>query len=148
MTETAEGHLLGDDLSMPLRVKRSGRSVPDIFKPGISLVVSEVVRQKLLEVRHIEFQKVEFSKLIDMPYKAGDMAFYESEAFLADPVGMDPENLLDRLPNVPSMHSHVGNFYEVIVPRLSEVSGGFPDEEAEDFVVKSDDHFLFDHIFR
>jgi len=125
---TSQEHFLGSDVSQPLCVRRNGWRVPDVFEPVLGgLIVSERVRRELEDLPHVEFLEVVFTKLVDYPYYAGDFSYYDRPEFLHDPVGEDPERLLDRLPDVPEMHKTIGRYYELVLARHWQVKDRYPD---------------------
>jgi hypothetical protein len=121
------GHRFSSKVSTPLQLSRSGVGVPNFFSPSaVILVVAEEVKGKLESLPNIEFAEVEFAKLVDVPYQAGDFSYYRTSKFLADPIANDPEALIARLPDVPALHSNVGSYFEVIVPRLCDIVTKYP----------------------
>ena len=95
--------------------------------PGRSLVVSQAVRERLEGLPYVEFSKVVFRKLIDLPYQAGDSSYWGSPLHLSNPEFTDPEALIRELPNDPELYRGLGDYYELVVPRLSDIKDQFVD---------------------
>jgi hypothetical protein len=123
--QSSNAHLLGDDLSQPLRLIRTGRIVPHVFSPSVTLVVSADVREKLETLPHIDFLPVVFEKLVDYQFRAGDFSYFDLPAFRRNPAEANPETLLQRLPDIPELHSQIGSYYEVVVPRLGDIADNY-----------------------
>lgn len=109
--------------SVPLRLIRNARNVPPVFEPSAYLVVAERVKHLLESLPHVGFLTVFFDKVLDFPvYPPGKSLFEDNPDFrkLVDEVGYD--DFLDGLPDVPELHCSLGTYYELLVPRLSDLS--------------------------
>ncbi|MFL5244405.1 MAG: hypothetical protein ACJ8FY_20080 [Gemmataceae bacterium] len=126
-------HNLGEDLSDLLCLSRNGRIIPDVFMPGTSFVVSNVVKEKLAGLPNAIFLDVVFKKLIDFYYKAGDFSYYDTPQFQQSPRRADPEKLIKKLPDVPSLHKQIGAYYELVVAHLDDVVSKYNDAIQVDF---------------
>jgi hypothetical protein len=118
-------HLRGDDLSQPLLLSRNGTRIPDVFQPGITLVLSARAKAALEGLPNVAFLPVEFVKLVDYPYQAGDFSYYEIPAFQLDPAKANPETLIHRLVDQPEMHERTSPHYELVIPKLRDVVDQF-----------------------
>jgi hypothetical protein len=118
-------HNLGGDLSKPLCLERNVYQIPDIFLPVGNFVVSSRVKEKLEGLPNIAFLPVRFSRLFSFPFRAGDFSYFQTDSFLQDPVEYAPEKFFARQENSPSLHSSVGEYYEVIVPRLNDIKARY-----------------------
>ncbi len=117
---------LGDDLSRPLYLERNGHLIPQVFEPLGSLVVSEEVKSRLIGITNITFLQVVFHKIVDFPsYSFGDFSFEKNSAYKNVIGRARLDRFLDRLPDVPAMHEGLGNYYELIVPRLGDLVHGY-----------------------
>src|SRR6266851_9417075 len=94
----------------PLLITSNIHSMPDVFRASSSLVVSQPVRSKLQAYPQVQFLEVEFEKLVDYPYQAGDFSYYKRKEFRAEPRKENPETLLARLPNVPALRNSIDNY--------------------------------------
>jgi hypothetical protein len=120
-------HKIGGDLSKPLVLSRNGWFVPDIFKVCTSLVVSSVVKNVLGELPNVIYLPVVFNKLVEFPFRAGDFSYYHTPEFRKNPRSADPETLIKRLPNVPRLHSQIGNYFELVIGNHHFVKDKYPD---------------------
>jgi hypothetical protein len=59
------------DKARPLYLMRSGSRIPEVFEVNLNLIVSSAVKEALTPLPSVAFVPVVFSKLIDMPYRAG-----------------------------------------------------------------------------
>ncbi|MBL8798173.1 MAG: hypothetical protein JNM56_30025 [Planctomycetia bacterium] len=125
--DISHSHHAGDDLSQPVRIVRNGWRIPDISSPSVSLVVSGRGKEALGGVPHVSFLPIIFEKLVDYPYHAGDFSYYDTPQFKANPAKANPATLLERLSDSRELHRKTEPFYEMIVPKLNDVSSGYPD---------------------
>jgi len=105
----------------PLSITRNGRIVPDITCPLNHLIVSERARVRLKDLPWVEFRGVVFEKLVDYEWRLGDFSHYDEDSICRPtPLDEDPGNVIEtpiqRLPDVPSLHERIGQFYEMLVP--------------------------------
>lgn|SRR5262249_58603993 len=117
--------MLGNDISQPLQLSRNAWRMPDVFQPGLTLIVSSRVRDVLASVPHIKLQLVQFKKLVNMAFQAGDFSYFQSREFRSDPWYYAPDNLIDRLPDTAELHEDVGTYYELLVSKGHEVNGPY-----------------------
>jgi hypothetical protein len=108
-------HYLGDSLTHPIRIMRSGLLAPPLFKPCNSLVVSEAARSILSHYHNIFFLQVVFEKLVHFAVEKGDFSHYQSKQFLADHYSNRSDTMLQRLPDNPTLRNTFPNYFEVIV---------------------------------
>jgi hypothetical protein len=120
--ETSYSHLMGDDLSQPVRIIRNGWRIPDISSPSGSLIVSGRVKELLHGVPNVAFLPVIFEKLVDYPYHAGDFSYFDTPQFRANPAKANPATLLERLSDAHELHRRTESYYELVIPRLRDVS--------------------------
>lgn len=96
-------HSVGDDLSQPLLLTRSGVFVPPLFKPHVALVARDDLYQRISHFPNLSFADALPQKLLNLWKPIGDFSFYES----TDPVirrnVRRPDTLLDWMPNDPSL---------------------------------------------
>jgi hypothetical protein len=115
-------HFAGDNLMEPLRIRRTGINIPDVFVPSNSLVVSRRVRDTLGDLPNVDYLRVEFTQLIDIEYQAGD---FDYPSLLLKRYNIkdvtDTDCLYDRLPDVPRLYTGLGDYYETVTPRLSDI---------------------------
>ena len=123
-------NFLDGEEHLPLRLARTGRIVPEVFKPGCSLVVSADVKARLSGVPNVEFLKVTFEKLVDFYYQAGDDSYYEKWWRGGAPRSLDPERLLLRLPDFPALHETIGDYYEMLINRISRIGKRYDDNRT------------------
>src|SRR5262249_39584944 len=105
-------HFLGDNLSDPLLLTRNGINVPEVFIPATSLVVSSALAEPLKQLPHVILLPTVLKKVVAYAYTPGDFSYFDRPEFQRDPWREDPETLLDRLPDVPSLHQEIGPFFE------------------------------------
>src|SRR5262249_11428697 len=122
-----------EDLTDIICLSRNGRIVPPVFMPGTSLVVSEIVRQEMGDWPNLAYLPVEFVKLIDYPYQAGDFSYYDTTEFKRSPRKADPEMLINRLPDVPPLHATIGKYFEVVVAHIDQASSAYPESHEVPF---------------
>jgi hypothetical protein len=96
-------HSLGDDLSHPLLLIRSGVYVPPIFNPGVALVVREEVYQRVSQFSGLRFADARPSKLINCWKPIGDFSFYDSTDPWIRRNRRRPDELLDWMPDDPTL---------------------------------------------
>lgn len=119
-----ERYIQGQDLRRPLRLERNGWYMPDVFLPTTELVVSERVRSSLAHIQHARFDRVEFTKLVNQPFRLGDDSHYTPSKYEGSVIP-DPQTLFDRLPDVSLIHSQIPPYYEMGVPRLNDVKSRY-----------------------
>ena len=113
-TEIDLNHPLGDDLSLPTVIDRSGLYFPQIIMPGTSLVVDENIRNQLAPTWNIQFAPVKMGKLVACWYPAGDFSFYDEPFFIKDPYKFRSDKILEWLPDTPRLHKKAPNYYEIV----------------------------------
>lgn len=111
-------HFLGDDLSSPIQIVKSGAVYPHIFRPSLSLVVSDTIRGSLSHIQNIQFAPIQFRKLVNFVYQAGDFSYYQSSEFRQDPGRHQYNDLLERLPDDPALHVRDQTYSELILPNM------------------------------
>jgi hypothetical protein len=115
-------HNVGEDLGEALRLSRNGRIVPQVFQPRSSMIVSEPIAQRLARFQNAVLIPVLFDKLVDYDFTAGDFSFYDQSAFRRNPMRNDPATLIQRLPDIPELHSRIGSFFELVIARIDQSS--------------------------
>ncbi len=120
-------HKIGDDLSKPLILSRNGWFIPSIFKVATSLIVSSVVKDTLGDLSNVILLPVMFRKLVEYPFHAGDFSYYDTPEFRKNPRSADPAKLIKRLPDVPRLHSLVGEYFELVIGNHHFVKDQYPD---------------------
>lgn len=113
-TEIGSTHFLGDDLSLPMVIDRSGLYFPPIIMPGLSLVVDEKIRNQLATTWNIQFAPVKMGKLVACWYPAGDFSFYDEPFFIKDPYKFRSDKILEWLPDTPPLHKKAPNYFEIV----------------------------------
>lgn len=119
-------HSIGDDLSHPLLLIRSGVYIPQIFNPSVALVIREELYQRIRDFPGLVFADAKPKKLINLWKPIGDFSFYESK----DPVirrnRRRPDTLLDWMPNDPSLFAKFPKCYEMVAYNVSVFPGPEP----------------------
>ncbi len=96
-----------------LRLIRSGRSIPEVFRPPAGeLIVSERVKTKLEAAAPLMFKEVIFEKLVDFYITLDDWTFGDTWA-KSHRFGIMSE-WFGRLRDVPKYHKSVGKYYQLI----------------------------------
>jgi hypothetical protein len=103
-------------VSGPLKLVRNGWRIPDFCMPSGLLMVSSRVKEALAGIGTIAFRPVEFVKLIEYPYQAGDFSYPKTHNRV-----FDPATLFDQLPDVPRLHKTIGAYFELIHPSIYQV---------------------------
>ena len=131
-------HEIGDDLSHPLLLIRSGVYIPPIFNPGTALVIREELYERLRDFPGLVFVDAKPKKLINLWKPIGDFSFYESK----DPVIRRnvryPDNLLDWMPNDPSLFAKFPKCYELVSYNIHSYCGEEPHTVQVKFVMNND----------
>ena len=109
------------NIRTPLALIRNGRLIPDVFCPGLTMVVSERVRRCIEQIPGIAFRDVIFEKLVDFDYQVGDFSYFNTTEYRANPEREDPEMLIERLPDVKSFHESVGRNFELVIPSYEDI---------------------------
>ena len=95
-----------------LHITRSGVFVPQMFKAGWSLVVSQEIYNRIKGIDGIIGEQVIFEKLVDLPMpRIGDMSWYGASRKYAEP---NPKHEYSYLEDVPELHRRVGVYYEIL----------------------------------
>ena len=113
-------HSIGDDLSSPLLLTRSGLFVPPIFNPGIALVVREELYQRIYQFPRLTFADVQPLKLVNYWKPIGDFSFYDSTDPLIRRHMRRPDMLLDWMPNDPSLFASFPKCYELVAYNMNK----------------------------
>lgn len=131
-------HRIGDDLSHPLLLIRSGVYVPPIFNPAVALVIREELYQRIRNFPGLVFADAKPKKLINLWKPIGDFSFYESR----DPVirrnKRRPDDLLDWMPNYPSLFATFPKCYELVAYNVHMYRGEEPHTVHVRFVMNND----------
>lgn len=131
-------HVIGDDLSFPLLLIRSGVYIPPIFKAGVALVIREELYQRIRNFPGLVFADAKPKKLINLWKPIGDFSFYKSR----DPVirrnKHRPDNLLDWMPNDPSLFATFPKCYELVSYNVYRYRGEEPHTIQVRFVMNDD----------
>ena len=123
----------GDQEKRPLRITHNLRRIPDVFAPESSLVISARVLEAVGELPFVEYRPVSFPELIDFDVPPLGDAHWETNAALRKAAESKewpgwPSNLFEHLPQATEeQRKSVGEFYEMVVPRLKEAVTEFPD---------------------
>jgi hypothetical protein len=129
-------HVIGDDLSHPLLLIRSGIYVPLIFMP-FALVVREELYQKIRDYPGLVFVDALPKKLIKLWKPIGDFSFYDSK----DPLirrNLDRgkvESLLEWMPNDPSLFAKFPRCYEWVAYNVHRYRGDEQHDVRVQFVM-------------
>jgi hypothetical protein len=116
-------HFQGDNLSDPLKIKANAYNMPDVFCPSGSLVVSESVRDALGEIPNVLFLEVQFTKLINLAYQANDYNYEKSLRTIYNiKMSKNYDRLYEIMPNQLELYGALGHYYEIVVPRLADLS--------------------------
>ena len=111
-----------------LRIRRSGQFVPHIWAPGVKLIVSDYVKQRLSHLHNIEFLQIEFERLVDVPLpELGDFSWFDRVTY---PPGPDPDYELDKKPDLPRLHQSIGRYWEILCANLFELDPEPADAES------------------
>jgi hypothetical protein len=116
---------LGDDLISPLSISIAD-PIHDIIMPSSSIVVSQAVREATGPIPNTALAPVEFSKIVNFKYSAGDFSYYQSKYFLQDPAGRRSDLLLGLLPDDPTLHSTASHL-ELVLPNMYRLKQQFAD---------------------
>lgn len=131
-------HSIGDDLSHPLLLIRSGLYIPPIFNPGVALVIRQELYGRLRDFPGLVFADAKPKKLINLWKPIGDFSFYESR----DPVirrnKRRPDMLLDWMPNDPSLFAKFPKCYELVAYNVHLYRGEEPHTVRVNFVMNND----------
>lgn len=131
-------HDIGDDLSHPLLLIRSGVYIPPIFNPSVALVIREELYQRLRDFPGLVFADAKPKKLINLWKPIGDFSFYESR----DPVirrnRRRPDMLLDWMPNDPNLFAGFPKCYELVAYNVQKYRGEEPHTVNVRFVMNND----------
>lgn len=113
-TQDRRAHSVGDDLSHPLLLIRSGVHIPPLFKPQVALVARHDIYQRIHQYPGLMFADAKPSKLVNCWKPAGDFSLYQSR----DPVVrrniQRPDLLLDWLPNDSSLFATFPICHELV----------------------------------
>src|SRR6266404_7430553 len=115
---------LGDALEIPLSLIKNVFRISEIFCPNTNWVVSSRVQADLRGLPNIAFSKVKFSKIVEYPYYPGDYSFKQDKAYLACRTSTRSEDFLKGL---PTSNLKIGEYHELISPRLKDVQREFTD---------------------
>jgi hypothetical protein len=109
----------------PLHIIHSKQVIPDVFKPAHNLVVSERVKQRLIDVNHVEFVEVVFDKLVDFYYEKGSFTYFDSKDSFTELGEIIPAiDYLISLPDDREAHRGLGKYYELVIPDDEEMVNG------------------------
>jgi hypothetical protein len=120
-------HMLGDDLSDPIRYTCNGYRTPDLAMPSLNFIASAAARATLEGLPGLVFAPVELEKVIHLPYAAGDFSYYERPDFRRDPRGRGHETVFRRWPNRPALHATVAPRYEVVCGSAYRLAPAYSD---------------------
>lgn len=128
-------HSVGDDLSQPLLLTRSGVFVPPLFVTGVALVARDDLYQRISHFPNLSFADALPHKLINLWKPIGDFSFYES----TDPVirrnVRRPDTLLDWMPNDPSLFATFPKCKELVAYNVHKPQGETGDTLRVNFVM-------------
>ena len=105
-------HYIGDDLSSPLLLTRSGSHVPPLFKPGNSIVVTKNVFEEINRKVSVAGVVAKPKKLINRWLPAGDTSYLKSKEFAY--LGFRPDKVLEKTPNDPSLFDDFPSCFELV----------------------------------
>lgn len=130
------GPCLGDEVFEQANLVRNVQQIPHVFEPGCHFVVSEEVKDRLCNISHVAFLPVCFHKVVDFPtWRPGDFSFEQNPEFQRVLKNAKIEELLHRLPDVPSLHGTLGRYYELVVARLSDIAPRYGSVQTFDCVI-------------
>lgn len=129
-------HDIGDDLSHPLLLIRSGLCVPLIFMP-YPLVIREEIYQHLRDFPGLVFVEAKPKKLVRLWKPVGDFSFLRNPK---DPIFRHyryhpSDNLLDRMPNDPSLFPTFPRCYEMVSYNVARYRGDEPRTVRVNFIL-------------
>ncbi|QDU36027.1 hypothetical protein Mal4_03100 [Maioricimonas rarisocia] len=112
-------------MSGTCHVVRSGRFCPDVFCPGIWMIVADSIRERLDQLGRITFSRVIFDKLVDVELPAlGDASWFERTTYPTEP---EPDLEWIDLPDVPSFHEAIGDYFVVGGPVVERIRNQLSD---------------------
>ena len=114
---TLESHInrISEKKYRPLEISKGGHVWPNIMMPVGSMIISNKVKDTLSGISHIDFAKLKFAKLIDANYAPGDFSYFETEAFKKNPYKMRADKILERMPDIKSLHKNQESQYSQLV---------------------------------
>ena len=107
-----------------MHIVRSGRFVPRIFEAMLSLIVSAGTLKRIPPINGLHPWAVVFDRLVDIELRLGDMSPFR-KGMLAQGARIDEYFL--SLPNDPSLHATIGEYYELIIPFSAQVAENYSD---------------------
>ena len=111
-------------VSHPLKLICNGWRIPEFFMPGSRVVIRSQIKHALEATYCFAFRPVEFVKLIELPYQAGDSSYrLRYPEYFQRYVGVfNPDKLFETLPDVPPLHQTAGTYFELILPTIYELA--------------------------
>jgi hypothetical protein len=100
---------------------RSGWRIPDVMAPTRLWVVSQEVKRKLVGLPGLEFEEIQFAKLVDRPWELGRFDHYDARGRFQDPV-----KFLQGAADVPDLHKEAGPYYALTVPGVDTLAPRYP----------------------
>lgn len=127
-------HDIGDDLSHPLLLIRSGLYVPLIFQP-FALVIREEIYQSICDFPGLVFVEAKPKKLIRLWKPVGDFSFYKSKDPIIRRNKYRVDTLLDWMPNDPSLFPSFPKCYEMVPYNVARYQGDEPRTVRINFIM-------------
>lgn len=112
----------------PLKISKGGHVWPNIMMPVGTIIISNKVKESLKEIGNIDFAQIKFSKLIDANYAPGDFSYFDTEAFKKNPYKMRADKILERMPDIKSLHKNQESQYSQLVMPV----GGYDAKNKKD----------------
>lgn len=131
-------HNVGDDLSQPLLLQRSGVHIPPIFNPGVALVIREELYQRIRDFPGVVVAEARPSKLINLWKSIGDFSLYESTDPFIRANLCRPDMLLDWMPNDPDLFAKFPRCYELVGYNVAMYRGEETHNVKVSFVMNND----------
>jgi len=131
-------HSVGDDLSHPLLLTRSGVFVPPLFMTAVALVARDDLYQRIRHFPNLSFADALPKKLVNLWKPIGDFSFYKSRDPVLRKNLMWPDMLLDWLPNDPSLFATFPKCKELVAYNVHKPQGETGKTVRVNFVMNND----------
>lgn len=126
-TARKHSHYIGDDLSSPLLLTRSGSYVPPLFKPVNSIIVTKNVFDEINRKVSVAGVVAKPKKLINRWLPAGDTNYLNSKEFAY--LGLRPDKILEETPNDPTLFDDFPTCLELVAFNIG--TDPTPDKDFE-----------------
>lgn len=129
-------HFVGEDLSSPLLLTRSGTFVPPLFQTGTSFVVTQNVFDEINSLVSVAGVVAKPKKLINCWFPAGDYSYLTSKKFPY--LRKWPDKVLEKTPNDPSLFDDFPKCLELVA--FNTATDPTPEKDFEfNFTLKRND---------